>query len=588
MKLSILSFSSIFEGLKRVMVRFPFTLALCGIGTAIGVRLVHMDDDPVYIRLLFTLALTVPVSVIVTLFVEAMGWRKEWSWFGSIALIALMSGYYTFLPEIDAPDAMIFYIRHGMWVVASVLTVTFMLFIRESGAQAVLRFWEFCRRLLFSTFLTWVWALAIQFGIFAALFATDTLFDLEIPSERYSEIWVVIVGLFCTTFFLSRLPKGTDALEKASYPKEVRLFSQFVLVPLVLVYFVILYVYTAKILLTGEWPQGQLAYIILGFSAVGLLTYIALFPLREQMRWIRYAGIALCVAMIPQAFMLFWSLWFRVSEYGVTENRYFVFIFGAWLIGVSLYLLIRNVKDLRVIPVSLVVMIFVTSVGPWGAFSTAIRSQVDRLESILEQNGRFQEGRYVVSEVELSEEDFAQVRAVMNFLEDRNAIASVQGWLDEEVDLSGVEIWEQGEYFLEHGLELTSSTYPVRPSASTRIDYGHTNDSLAGKTSGYEYFFEIGRSGNETYQIDDKIFTFDLNAEQQEIEMYLDEIWVGSISLKEILQDEADKGLDDEVVLYLETEQVKVMYMVKSFYAREQNDSINLNTTTGIVFLTIK
>jgi len=398
MKLKFLSFASIFEGLKRVIVRFPITIALCVVGTCIGIALIHDENNPTYLRLLITLVLTVPLSVVVTLFIEAMGWRKEWSWFGVLALIALMSGYYTFLPEIDSPEAFTFYLRHGMWVAGSVLAVTFILFVRESGVQAVLRFWEYGRRLLFSTFLTWFWSLAIQFGIFAALFATDMLFDLEIPSERYTEIWAVILGLFATTFFLSRLPRSSDDLEKASYPKEVRLFSQFVLVPLVLVYFVILYTYTAKILFTGEWPQGQLAYIILGFSVVGLLTYIALYPLRTQVSWIRHAGTALCIAMIPQAFMLFWSLWFRVSDYGVTENRYFVFIFGLWLIGVSLYFLVSRVKDLRLIPVSVVLIIFVTSVGPWGAFSTAIRSQVGRLESILEQNGRFEDGKYVASD----------------------------------------------------------------------------------------------------------------------------------------------------------------------------------------------
>jgi len=52
-------------------------------------------------------------------------------------------------------------------------------------------------------------------------------------------------------------PEDLQSLDTSTvYPKSLKLFSQYILFPLVLVYFVILYAYLAKILFAWDWPQG--------------------------------------------------------------------------------------------------------------------------------------------------------------------------------------------------------------------------------------------------------------------------------------------------------------------------------------------
>jgi hypothetical protein len=66
-------------------------------------------------------------------------------------------------------------------------------------------------------------------------------------------------------------------------------------------------------------------------------------------------------------------------------NRYFVVIFGIWLVIVSLYLLISTKKSVGVIPASLALISFFISIGPWSVFSLPLHRQYDRLIVNLEK-----------------------------------------------------------------------------------------------------------------------------------------------------------------------------------------------------------
>jgi hypothetical protein len=73
----------------------------------------------------------------------------------------------------------------------------------------------------------------------------------------------------------------------------------------------------------------------------------------------------------------------RISEYGVTENRYLVVLATAWLLGIALYFSFRRKTDIRIIPISLCIVSALAAFGPWGATAFARRSQLDRLREML-------------------------------------------------------------------------------------------------------------------------------------------------------------------------------------------------------------
>jgi hypothetical protein len=464
--MKLLSIKAIISGAERVIKRFPVAMLVAAIGTGIGIYLIHIGEEHnTALQILLTLTLAAPLYVGAVLLSEAKSFSQKIHWGIHTLILLFLLVYYFLLPVLSvAPDG--FFIRHGMWAFGFVLVVTFIPFVFQKQKTAIGRFWQYNRGLIFALALTAIWAGALQAGISIALASIDFLFDIHIDEELYAQVWVTIVGLFSSLFFLSRLPEKAHELKSAdTYPKEVRLFSQYVLVPLVTVYFLILYAYTVRIIVNFDWPEGQLAWMILGFSFLGVLAYLALHPLREKEKWIKHFGTGLFVAMIPQTGMLFWALSFRLREYGFTENRYFILVFGIWLLVMALYYLFTKVKDIRVIPISLFVIAVLASFGPWGAFDVAERSQVNRLESILNANSMLEDGLYVQSSVDISIEDEVQINEIVEYLAERHGLDSIEAWFGGE-DLDGLSErrWDLRDKVIEEKFGLT-----VRRAYEARI-----------------------------------------------------------------------------------------------------------------------
>ena len=116
-------------------------------------------------------------------------------------------------------------------------------------------------------------------GLILALSALKLLFDIEIHEELYLEFYIVIIGLFNTWFFVSGIPSNLEELENVNeYPKGLKIFAQYVLLPLLVLYLIILYAYGAKILIFWDWPKGIVSYLISCVSVLGILTVLLFYP----------------------------------------------------------------------------------------------------------------------------------------------------------------------------------------------------------------------------------------------------------------------------------------------------------------------
>src|SRR5690606_27206240 len=85
-------------------------------------------------------------------------------------------------------------------------------------------------------------------GLAGAIAALHALFGLDFRDEWYGRLFLWIAGIFNTIFFFAGIPEDAEALEREhDYPKVLKVFTQFVLVPLVTIYLLILLAYEAKI-----------------------------------------------------------------------------------------------------------------------------------------------------------------------------------------------------------------------------------------------------------------------------------------------------------------------------------------------------
>ena len=167
------------------------------------------------------------------------------------------------------------------------LLVAFAPFIKAGNINA---FWQFNKSLFLRLLTGGIYSVVLYIGLALALLAIENLFGVRISSKTYFKLWIVITGIFNTWFFLAGIPKNLQLLEQeTSYPKGLKVFSQYVLISLILVYFIILYSYSIKILIQWQLPEGWVSYLVTGFAGLGVFTLLLLYPVQttEENKWIK-------------------------------------------------------------------------------------------------------------------------------------------------------------------------------------------------------------------------------------------------------------------------------------------------------------
>lgn len=430
-----MKFPSVGELLSRsgaTLRRFPFVLFTAAAGTAAGIALVEIEPSAASWSWLTRVALGavcgIPLLLTTALLRERWQWRKGIALPVTVAALAALMAYTLSFPRDIFAGPELHAIRFWLLVAGLHFLVAFAPFAGVKGENA---FWQY-NRTLFLRFLTAALYSAVLYaGLSVAILSVEKLFNLEISSDRYLQLWLLVAGVFNTWFFLAGVPGTLAALEgDDSYPKGLRVFVRFVLLPLVAVYLIILYAYEVKILLAWDWPRGWVSNLILGFSSTGILALLLLWPLRRKAdnTWIAIFARRYFLALIPLVVMLLLALWQRLSEYGITEPRYLAAVLGLWLTGMVVYFLFRREANIKVIPASLALLAFLAAGGPWGAFSVSENNQVGRLRDLLERNGILVGGQITKAEASPPFADAKEISSILHYLREVHDLGVVEPW----------------------------------------------------------------------------------------------------------------------------------------------------------------
>jgi hypothetical protein len=219
-------------------------------------------------------------------------------------------------------------------------------------------------------------------------------------------------------------------------------------------YIVILYLYAGKIVILWSWPKGIVSYLIACVAVLGILTLLLIHPYGNLSgnTWIKKFSKAYYFVLVPLVVLLFIAIGMRINDYGVTVNRYVIVLLGIWLAIVSTYFIIGK-ENIKFIPISLAVILIFVSFGYWGIFSVSERSQVARLQAILEQGNILKKERiqqevmwlrdslprklYAVDKEEtnvLQDSLHTEVKSILDYLDDHHGFTSIRGWFEQDLD----------------------------------------------------------------------------------------------------------------------------------------------------------
>jgi hypothetical protein len=385
------SLQQLYNGFVTVIKRFPLQFIFAVAATLCWCYYIHISDYRDYseqnenlkdhlIKAIAILNLALALILALDLISERNQYSLKKKWLlrlGGLLISILL--YFSLDPTNYSADLY----RIFLLAFAFHLLVAFAPFI---GQEKVNGFWQF-NKALFLRFLTSALYSAVLYaGLAMALVAIDGLFKADIKWQTYMTLFAVISAGFNTTFFLAGIPTDYKLLEEDhSYPKGLKIFAQFVLIPLVTIYLAILLVYEIKIAVLWELPKGLVSSLILGYAVFGILSLLLVYPVKETAgnSWIKLFSRFFYVMMIPLVVLLLLAVWKRVGHYGVTESRYILTALALWLAGITIYFLFSKKQNIKVIPISLCIISLLATYGPQSAFSLSKYSQLSRLKQIM-------------------------------------------------------------------------------------------------------------------------------------------------------------------------------------------------------------
>jgi hypothetical protein len=419
---------------RRAASRFPFVL-FCALAAVIT-ALILIESEPsrsVGFPIILAAALGIPLLTSLALCAEKRKLSAGLSTVAQLLGVLLLVGYAFSLPTSFEHDPAAFFIRFALLAAGLVLLVMILPYLKKGELNG---FWQYNKTLFFRLFVTAIFSVVLFAGLAIALAALDNLFGVSVPGKRYAELWALIVGLFAPWFFLSGVPEDLDGLDRVEeHPKGLKIFAQYILSSLVIVYFLILYSYLLKILIQWNWPKGWVSSLIIGFSAASILSLLLMYPIRDRSEnaWIRTAGKWLYVVLIPLIVVLFLAVSERIGDYGITESRYAGIALGIWLSAQVLYFLFSRSKSIKFTIGSLCLLAFLMSFGPWGMLGVSQSSQVGRLGRLLTKNGILVDGKVHKEHGKVSEEDVREINSIVRYLSRIHGYDSIQPWFTDKL-----------------------------------------------------------------------------------------------------------------------------------------------------------
>jgi hypothetical protein len=466
-------------------------------------------------------------------------------------------------------------------------------------------YWHFSQKVAFGIGVAIIGSAILMLGLWAALGSVKYLFELDYLIMMRI---MPLISLFCITllgplYALCFVPQNFDDDETTrEYPVPVGFLANWILAPLVVVYMVILYAYFGKILITGEMPKGLLAYMIAGFGAAGLVTYLTSWSCVQAGK----AGKLLTfidkhffkIFIIPVIFQAI-AIGMRIEQYGVTEKRYIVVAIVLWFAVLTIGFTFKKLQ-LKHISILAALFLFLGSWGPWGMTSISHHSQSNRLETLLVENGLLKDGVLVAAKDgnDIPIEARRGISSTYQYLRKKN------GRYRDNLEIYGTK--KQKEFFEKVGFNFVSKYEMKRNNRQAnspvfRFNFSENAYGKAIKVTGFDYLL----SGFNVYNMarptgaEIKPKTFILSDSKSLTTLLQNNVLTLRVTergearydltpiVEKMLKDNPNKTPAKEFYrLEIDNGQFKALIKVRSIQGRAEGD-VEINGLSGQVFITL-
>jgi len=429
---------------------------------------------------------------------------------------------------------------------------------------------NYIMRLLVGILSSIFYSTVLFIGLILILQTISLLFDVTFNPNVFENIFSSVIFIFGINYFLGRIPMSNEKAEDFEYPKFIKVLLEFIVIPLIFVYSIVLYIYFAGILFTWQWPKGVIGNLSIWYSILSLVVLFFVRAIEKERKIFELFTRYISRTIIPILLMMFVSVFQRISQYGITENRYFVLVVGIWLFFVYVALSINRRLRTIVIPISLIIVITLGVFSPFNAYIVSKWSQNNRLEEILRANNMILDHN-IISNPDLDKDIQDNIYAIVDYFEDNHRLSDIKFFntnTDFE-DLENIFGFSKGEY--------EYKTINIRRN---------NLDGSIFAVEEYEFFASINTSVSNKVVDEDLLITLDQENLNLEISKSSEILYNMSIEpvLKEIIN-----GKESSFFYYGENDAIKLMLVINSTDGRSSSDgNIYIDWMDVYIFVKIK
>lgn len=385
----LFSLRRITAGIVSAIANYPLVIIMAVALGAESIWLIHHEETDLFDEVLpWMLAQGMGISLFFALHTVSRYRKLSRAVTGGIlalgiGVLYLIGYHFDYMMSMAREETMVLEVVG--YALASHLLVAFLPFFRKNTLNG---FWQYNKSLFLRAFTTILYTGVLFAGLSGAIAAIQELFDVEFTAKIFAYLWFVMAFPVSALIFCAGVPLADDidALESSDdLPSGLRLFVQFVLLPLVVVYLCILYAYMGKIILSWTLPQGWVTILIMAFSVIGMLAMLLVHPFQQltEHAWIKVITKNYYRSLLPLLVLQYVAIFTRISDYGFTSARWAVVAITAWLTFITVYKVFFKGKNIILIPYTLCAVAILFLIGPLSHKSISVWSQTAKINRLV-------------------------------------------------------------------------------------------------------------------------------------------------------------------------------------------------------------
>ena len=214
--------------------------------------------------------------------------------------------------------------------------------------------------------------------------SVELLFNVEGRWLRlaYDDSAMVIMALLVPLLFLGMMENERE-MKLAKFFENL---LHWVFTPALLLYTLLLFLYAGYILFRWELPKGNVAVMVFVFCLIAMIVkLLRQFTEKQPFNWYFNAFSWISLPLL----LLFWvGCIRRISDYGVTESRYYLLLCGLLMTLYVLLFLFRNRRGyFLLVGTAFLLVLAAVCIPPISAKACSIRSQEQRIRQTAAELG---------------------------------------------------------------------------------------------------------------------------------------------------------------------------------------------------------